>query len=64
MHRIEVNVITGEQKTVALTAQEIAEIQSRPQPEPIPERTAQQKLEAAGLTVAELKQLLGLEVTP
>jgi hypothetical protein len=64
MHRIEVNVITGEQKTVALTAQEIAEIQSRPQPEPIPELTAQQKLEAAGLTVAELKQLLGLEVTP
>jgi hypothetical protein len=64
MHRIEVNVITGEQKTVALTAQEIAEIQSRPQPEPIPELTALQKLEAAGLTVAELKQLLGLEVTP
>ena len=64
MHRIEVNVITGEQKTVALTAQEIAEIQSRPQPEPIPELTAQQKLEAAGLTVAELQQLLGLEVTP
>ncbi len=64
MHRIEVNIITGEQKTVALTAQEIAEIQSRPQPEPIPELTAQQKLEAAGLTVAELQQLLGLEVTP
>ena len=64
MHRIEVNVITGEQKTIPLTAQEIAEIQSRPQPEPIPELTAQQKLEAAGLTVAELQQLLGLEVTP
>ena len=64
MERIEVNVITGEQKTIPLTAQEIAEIQSRPQPEPIPELTAQQKLEAAGLTVAELQQLLGLEVTP
>ena len=64
MHRIEINVITGEQETVALTAQEIAEIESRPQPEPIPELTAQQKLEAAGLTVAELQQLLGLEVTP
>jgi hypothetical protein len=64
MERIEVNVITGKQQIIPLTAQEIAEIQSRPQPEPIPELTAQQKLEAAGLTVAELQQLLGLEVTP
>ena len=64
MERIEVNVITGKQQIIPLTAQEIAEIQSRPQPEPIPELTAQQKLEAAGLTVAELQQLLGLEVSP
>jgi hypothetical protein len=64
MERIEVNVITGKQRIIPLTAQEIAEIKSRPQPEPIPELTAQQKLEAAGLTVAELQQLLGLEVTP
>jgi hypothetical protein len=64
MERIEVNVITGKQQIIPLTAQEIAEIKSRPQPEPIPELTAQQKLEAAGLTVAELQQLLGLEVTP
>jgi len=64
MERIEVNVITGKQRIIPLTAQEIAEIQSRPQPEPIPELTAQQKLEAAGLTVAELQQLLGLEVNP
>ena len=64
MERIEVNVITGKQQIIPLPAQEIAEIQSRPQPEPIPELTAQQKLEAAGLTVAELQQLLGLEVTP
>ncbi len=64
MERIEVNVQTGEQKIIPLTAEEIAEIQSRPQPEPAPEQTAEQKLAAAGLTVAELKQLLGLEVTP
>jgi len=64
MERIEVNVITGEQKIIPLTAEEIAEIESRPQPEPAPEPTAEQKLAAAGLTVADLKQLLGLEVTP
>jgi len=61
MNRIEVNVITGEQQTIPLTAEEIAEIQSRPQPEPTPELTTEQKLEAAGLTVAELKELFGLE---
>ncbi len=60
MERIEVNVITGEQKIIPLTAEEIAEIESRPQPEPAPEPTAEQKLAAAGLTVADLKQLLGL----
>lgn len=64
MERIEVNVITGEQKIVPFTAEEIAEIQSRPQPEPAPEPTPEQKLAAAGLTVNELRQLLGLEVTP
>lgn len=60
MERIEVNVITGEQKIIPLTPEEIAEIQSRPQPEPAPKPTAEQKLAAAGLTVADLKQLLGL----
>jgi hypothetical protein len=34
MDRIEVNVITGEQQVIPLTPEEIAEIQSRPQPEP------------------------------
>jgi hypothetical protein len=34
MHRIEVNVITGEQQVIPLAPEEIAEIQSRPQPEP------------------------------
>jgi hypothetical protein len=61
MERIEVNVITGEQKTIPLTAEEIAEIQSRPQPEPAPEPTAEEKLLRAGLTVEDLKQLLGLK---
>jgi len=64
MERIEVNVITGEQKIISLTTEEIAEIRSRPQPEPVPEPTAEEKLAAAGLTVSELHQLLGLEVTP
>lgn len=36
MERIEVNVITGEQQTIPLTAEEIAEIESRPQPTPQP----------------------------
>ena len=31
-----------------------------PVPEPVPELTTEQKLEAAGLTVAELKELFGL----
>ena len=60
MNRIEVNIITGEQTTIPLTAEEIAELQSRPQPEPVPALTTEQKLEAAGLTVAELRELFGL----
>jgi hypothetical protein len=31
-----------------------------PEPEPVPELTTEQKLEAAGLTVAELRELFGL----
>jgi hypothetical protein len=60
MHRITVNVQTGEQQIVDLTPEEIAEIESRPQPEPPPELTTEQKLEAAGLTVAQLRELFGL----
>jgi antitoxin component HigA of HigAB toxin-antitoxin module len=60
MHRIEVNVQTGEQQTIELTPEEIAELQNRPQPEPPPVLTTEQKLEAAGLTVAELRKLFGL----
>jgi len=58
MHRIEVNVETGEQQIIELTAEEITEIQSRPQPEPEPELTPAEKLARAGLTVDELKELL------
>jgi hypothetical protein len=36
MNRIEINVITGEQQVIELTPEEIAEIQSRPQPQPQP----------------------------
>jgi len=61
MERIEVNVITGEQTIIPLTDEEIAEIQSRPQPEPPAELTAKEKLERSGLTVAELKSLLELD---
>ena len=58
MNRIEVNVITGEQRTVALTEAEIAELQSRPVLPPPPPLTPAEKLAAAGLTVAELRELL------
>ena len=58
MERIEVNVITGEQKVVPLTTEEIAEVQSRPQPEPVPEPTPAEKLASIGLTVDDLKSLL------
>jgi hypothetical protein len=61
MHRIVVDVQTGEQQIVELTAEEIAEIQSRPQPEPPVELTPAEKLAASGLTVKELKALLGLK---
>ena len=60
MHRIVVDVQTGEQEIVELTAEEIAEIKSRPQPEPPAELTPAEKLAASGLTVEELKELLGI----
>ena len=60
MNRIEVNLETGEQQIIELTAEEIAELQSRPQPEPPAPLTPAEKLAAAGLTVAELRELLGL----
>jgi hypothetical protein len=61
MHRIEVNVQTGEQQTIELTPEEIAVLQAMPQPEPPQPLTPAEKLERAGLTVGELKGLLGLD---
>jgi hypothetical protein len=61
MERIEINVTTGEQVTIPLTEEEILEIESRPQPEPPVELTPAEKLAQSGLTVVELKQLLGLK---
>jgi len=61
MERIEVNVQTGEQQTIELTPEEIAELQSRPQPQPPAPLTPAEKLAAAGLTVVELRELLGLD---
>jgi hypothetical protein len=55
MERIEINVNTGEQRTVALTEAEIAEIQARPQPESPTPPTPAEKLATAGLSVDELK---------
>ena len=60
MDRIEVNVITGEQVTIPLTAEEILEIQSRPTPVPPVPLTPAERLAASELTVEELKALLGL----
>jgi hypothetical protein len=61
MHRIEVNVQTGEQQTIELTSEEIAKLQSRPQPQPPAPLTPAEKLAAAGLSVDELRELLGLD---
>jgi hypothetical protein len=64
MERTEVNVMTGEVTIIPLTPEEIAEIESRPAPEPPPAPaappTAAEKLAAAGLSIDELKTLLGL----
>lgn len=61
MHRIVVDVQSGEITEVELTQEEIEELQSRPQPPTPPALTAEQRLEAAGLTIADLKTLLGLD---
>ena len=61
MHRIVVDVQTGEQQIIELTPEEIAELQAMPQPEPTPELTPAEKLARAGLTVNELRELLGID---
>jgi hypothetical protein len=62
MHRIEVNVLTGEQQIIKLTPEEVAELETQAQPDPAPQLapTAAEKLQQLGLTVDDLKELLGL----
>ena len=58
MHRIEVNCETGEITQIDLTPEEIAELEAaEPTPPPTP-LTARQRLEAAGFSIAELRELL------
>jgi hypothetical protein len=67
MYRKEINIQTGEEIIIELTPEEIEELESRAaeqsqsqsqsQPTPL---TPAEKLERAGLTVEELKELLGL----
>ena len=61
MERLEFNLKTGQLQTIELTAEEVADIKSRPQPEAVVPPTPAEKLAASGLTVAELKELLGLD---
>ena len=59
MERIEVNVITGQQSVIPLTPEEIAEIQSRPQPEqaPVNPLDAAEAHIASHFTTARLLQM-------
>ena len=61
MHRIEINVLTGEQQIIELTPEEIAELEAQAQPDPAPQLapTAAEKLQRLGLTVEDLKELMG-----
>jgi hypothetical protein len=70
MNRIEINVITGEQKVIPLTDAEIAEAQAKyaqaeaernaiKQAETAAKQSALSKLTALGLTEAEIKALTG-----
>ena len=70
MNRIEINVVTGEQKVIPLTDAEIAEAQAKyaqaeaertaiKQAETAAKQSALAKLTALGLTEAEIKALTG-----
>lgn len=61
MERIEIDLQTGAQRIIRLTPEEIAELQSLPASEFQFEPTPEQKLAAAGLSISELRQLLGLD---
>jgi hypothetical protein len=61
MERIVVNVVTGEQRVIPFTAEEIAAIKAQPTPEPLaslPPMTAAERLKAAGFSIDELRALL------
>jgi len=58
MHRIEVNCETGEELIIDLTPEEIAELEAIEPTPPPPPLTARQRLEAAGFSIAELRELL------
>ncbi len=58
MERIVVDVITGEQRIVPLTPDEIEEIKSRPVPAPPPPLSTAERLQAAGFDLDELRALL------
>jgi len=70
MNRIEINVVTGEQKVIPLTDAEIAEAQAKyaqaeaernaiKQAETAAKQSALSKLTALGLTEVEIKALTG-----
>ena len=58
MQRIEVNVVTGEQKVIDLTPEEVADAQSRTLAEANDPQRAQQQLNAALLSPATIQFLL------
>jgi hypothetical protein len=58
MHRVEINCETGEELIIDLTPEEIAEIEAIEPSPPPPPLTARQRLEAAGFSIAELRELL------
>jgi hypothetical protein len=73
MNRIEINLITGEQKVIELTEQEVneaninteieknlkIEILAKKEQEKINKQSALTKLSALGLTEAEIKSIIG-----
>jgi hypothetical protein len=59
MNRIEVNCETGEITEIPLTEEELEEITpSLPPPPPPAPLTARERLEAAGFSISELRELL------
>ena len=63
MERIVVDLSTGEQRIVPLTEDEIAEIESRPEPPASPKPlTTAERLEAAGFNKVLLKPIRSQEL--